>query len=229
MASAAQRYDPTPVEFFREHGYLIFDVADLDAETIVADVTPLYRGKGRVQDAWRRLASVRALACNDEIVALVADLLGCEVFPFQTLNFRRGTEQDLHRDSGFFDTVPSGLMAGVWVAFEDMEIGNGPLRFYPGSHRSDGGVPELGIMRKGQAIVWHAHLLHGGSPIIEAGRTRHSQVTHYFAAGRRYVQPHINAAKQPTDIRDGKLHGRAPIAARSREALRNWLRWAPAN
>jgi hypothetical protein len=228
MQTAALVRQSTRAEFFHENGYLRFDVAALNADRIIADVAPLYRGKTRVQDAWRRLASVRALACNEAIMALVSELIGCRVFPFQTLNFRRGTEQDLHRDSTYFDTVPSGLMAGVWVAFEDMDLGNGPLRFFPGSHRGETGAQELGIMREGEAIIWHAHLLHGGSPIADAGRTRHSQATHYYAAGCSYIQPHRGIAKQPTDIRDGRavpsyyLGRKSPPAVRTR--AEEWVR-----
>ncbi|MEL7117814.1 MAG: phytanoyl-CoA dioxygenase family protein [Bacteroidota bacterium] len=32
----------------------------------------------------------------------------------------------------------------------------------------------------GDVFVWHANLIHGGSPILEEGRTRKSMVAHYF-------------------------------------------------
>lgn len=35
----------------------------------------------------------------------------------------------------------------------------------------------------GDVLVWHANLLHGGSPIERAGATRRSLVAHYFAEG----------------------------------------------
>jgi Phytanoyl-CoA dioxygenase (PhyH) len=56
-------------------------------------------------------------------------------------------------------------------------------------------IAELGFerrvlrMRKGQALVWAANLLHGGSPIQDPSRSRHSQVTHYFFEGCLYYQP----------------------------------------
>jgi len=34
--------------------------------------------------------------------------------------------------------------------------------------------------KKGTALVWAANLMHGGSPIRDPRRTRHTQVTHYF-------------------------------------------------
>jgi len=42
---------------------------------------------------------------------------------------------------------------------------------------------------KGQALIWAANLLHGGSPVVDPARTRHSQVTHYYFADCLYYQP----------------------------------------
>jgi ectoine hydroxylase-related dioxygenase (phytanoyl-CoA dioxygenase family) len=36
-------------------------------------------------------------------------------------------------------------MCGVWVALEDIDMGNGPLIYYPGSHR----VPEVTMKELG--------------------------------------------------------------------------------
>ena len=35
------------------------------------------------------------------------------------------------------------------------------------------------MLKKGEAIIWAANLLHGGKKIISNNRTRLSQVTHY--------------------------------------------------
>lgn len=46
------------------------------------------------------------------------------------------------------------------------------------------------LIKKGQAIIWAANLLHGGSKIINHDLTRLSQVTHYFFEGcSRYYSP----------------------------------------
>lgn len=37
--------------------------------------------------------------------------------------------------------------------------------------------------KRGDVLVWHANLLHGGSPILRPGSTRLSMVCHYFAEG----------------------------------------------
>ncbi|MBU6341122.1 MAG: phytanoyl-CoA dioxygenase family protein [Bacteroidetes bacterium] len=36
------------------------------------------------------------------------------------------------------------------------------------------------LPKKGDVLIWHANLLHGGSPILRAGATRKSMVCHYF-------------------------------------------------
>lgn len=141
----------------------------------------------------------------------------------QTLNFGHGTEQHTHADSMHFSSFPRGFMCGVWFALEDVDSDNGPLRYYPGSHRppyldhsligitasNQKGyeqygsyeqlvkmvVEELGMerrelhLKKGMALIWAANLLHGGSPIKDAARTRHSQVNHYYFENCCYYQP----------------------------------------
>ena len=45
------------------------------------------------------------------------------------------------------------------------------------------------VLKKGQALIWASNLLHGGSAHRDKGRTRHSQVTHYYFEGCQYYQP----------------------------------------
>jgi hypothetical protein len=44
-------------------------------------------------------------------------------------------------------------------------------------------------IKKGQALVWSANLFHGGSPILDPTRSRHSQVTHYYFTDCVYTTP----------------------------------------
>ena len=122
-------------------------------------------------------------------------LYGRAPIPFQTLNFDAGTQQAAHSDTIHFHCSPPHFMAGVWVALEDVDERNGALFVYPGSHRLPSfDMTQLGLepanrdyghyeervaeilaagplerevlpMRKGQAVIWAANLLHG-----EAGR-----------------------------------------------------------
>lgn len=101
-----------------------------------------------------------------------------------------------------------------------MDDGNGPLFYYPGSHRlpelngydlgatvDDYFYPvyedlqhelmdELGLKptefhaRKGDALIWSSNIIHGGRPVLRTGSTRWSQVTHFFFEDCIYYQPH---------------------------------------
>ena len=46
--------------------------------------------------------------------------------------------------------------------------------------------PQYATLKKGQALLWAANLLHGGSPQRDKRRTRLSQVTHYFFENCKY-------------------------------------------
>ena len=49
--------------------------------------------------------------------------------------------------------------------------------------------PEVFLAKKGQALIWAANLLHGGSPQADPRLTRWSQVTHYYFADCIYYTP----------------------------------------
>jgi ectoine hydroxylase-related dioxygenase (phytanoyl-CoA dioxygenase family) len=38
------------------------------------------------------------------------------------------------------------------------------------------------IAKKGDVFIWHANLVHGGSPIKDPAITRKSMVVHYYAS-----------------------------------------------
>lgn len=101
----------------------------------VAETEPLFCHGERLQDAWRSSPAVRELATLEHLQHKLAAAYGRTPFPFQTLNFRRGTEQELHSDVVHFSSIPERFMCGVWIALEDISEECGPLRYYPGSHR----------------------------------------------------------------------------------------------
>jgi hypothetical protein len=89
----------------------------------------------RVQDAWQFDENVKRIACNATLLDCLSRLYGKRAWPFQTLNFPVGTEQHFHSDAVHFSSVPERFMCGVWLALEDITPDNGPLLYYPGSHR----------------------------------------------------------------------------------------------
>jgi ectoine hydroxylase-related dioxygenase (phytanoyl-CoA dioxygenase family) len=231
---------------FARDGFLIFDpqVSTRTIDGAVADVelgprrgrlpfrrrTPTWDPR-RAVDAWCVSPRVKSIALAPTVLDLLRSLYGREPTPFQTLNFQVGTQQPAHADAVHFNTEPPGLMCGVWVALEDVDMDCGPLVYYPGSQKlpyvtpGDVGIqiaagqqvvshqeyearyepyiaqlidreglePNYATVRKGQALVWAANLLHGGSPVRAPGRTRRSQVTHYFFEGARLWTPLLSS------------------------------------
>lgn len=215
----------------------------------------------RIQDGWRVSPGVRAMASRGDVLELLERAYGREPFPFQTLNFRRGSRQAAHIDSVFFDSAPARFMAGVWFALEDVAEDAGPLVYYPGSHKltqtgSDtvldvlggnalggdaldgndavpmmgaggektlsrhhsravqalieqhGLVPRTVLLKKGQAAIWTANVMHGGAPVVNPEATRRSLVVHYYFTGCAYLTPVRRnglrpEVRLPVDIRSG--------------------------
>ncbi len=173
----------------------------------------------RVDEAWYFCPAVRAIASAPKVLDTLRLLYGRQPFPFQTLNFDHGTQQAAHSDTIHFHCVPRYFMCGAWVALEDVDADNGPLFIHPGSHRlPDYTMTDLGLdavksaygeyekrvaeilaakgfpreelhLRKGQAVIWAANTYHGGSPIRDPQRTRHSQATHYYFDDCLYYFP----------------------------------------
>ena len=190
----------------------------------------------RILDAWKISDSIKTIALNPRIHGILEQLYGRKPLPFQTLNFPFGTQQRAHSDTIHFNSRPPGYMCGVWVALEDIDMDNGPLFYYPGSHKlpevtmQDVGVeadysqytsyedhinkvikehnlePDYGLVRKGQAIIWSSNILHGGAPQKDMSRSRHSQVTHFYFEGCKYYTPMLSK-----DVnKDEEVHWRDP-------------------
>ena len=217
------------IRFFSEKGYLILDpeVEDFGglSRTIITGLAEEQKKRGsRIQDAWRFLPAVKTLACHPTLREWLKRLYQREPVPFQTLNFSVGTEQATHSDLIHFSSAPERFMAGVWFALEDVDEDNGPLHYYPGSHKlpvfdlHDIGLSKSTLknredqykqyeqfvktlmetsgfekttirIKKGSCLIWSANLFHGGNPILDKSRTRHSLVTHYYFEQSRYYQP----------------------------------------
>ncbi len=129
----------------------VIDPQWTDFDALAGEMTPQIRsrlpGRGRLQDAWRAIPTVRQVAAHTPILRLLEFAYGRRPIPFQTLNFTVGTQQGTHSDTMHFDCFPHHFMCGVWVAFEDADERNGALHYLPGSHRlpvlalEDFGIP----------------------------------------------------------------------------------------
>ena len=139
---AASGFDAETETFVRSlarDGYAVVDLGEAArtlCDAAVAETEAYFeQGALRVQDAWYRSPAVRRLAVLPQVRALLRAAYGRDPFPFQTLNFRRGSAQALHADTVHFSSLPERFMCGVWIALEDVAEGSGPLVFHPGSHR----------------------------------------------------------------------------------------------
>lgn len=123
---------------FHEEGWVVFRSCSLsqNQRTIidpVAEFTKKITGE-RVESSSDK--AVRLLSTDPDTMKFLEFLHGGRrIFPFQTLNFPKGTQQSLHSDLIHFDSKPRTLMTAAWVALEDMNKDNGPLRFFPKSHQ----------------------------------------------------------------------------------------------
>lgn len=135
-------FDPETETFIRDLARDGVAAIDLGPEALafcdraVAETEGYFAdGAGRVQDAWYRSPAVRRLADWPRIRQLLRRAYGRDPFPFQTLNFRQGSQQHIHSDAIHFHSAPERFMCGVWIALEDVSADAGPLIYHPGSHR----------------------------------------------------------------------------------------------
>lgn len=214
---------------FIENGFLILKnfYSEKEVDEINGEVDRLlserrtgfnYTGK-KIMDAYRFSKVIdEGFFRNERLLHLLQFIMDKNIIPFQTINFIEGSEQRAHSDSIHMTTHPPGYLIASWTALENVDEGNGPLFYYPGSHRLpflttqdyDAGNSKFFIgknsnkkyedkvaevlsqagfekayfhAKKGDVLIWHANLLHGGEGIQQKGTTRKSMVSHYFCEG----------------------------------------------
>jgi ectoine hydroxylase len=206
-------------------GYMIlenfFDESTCDAMN--AEIDSLMKRKqlqftngNKLMFANKKSKLIHSVANDAGLKKLLSFILDTEVVAFQTINFIEGSQQHAHSDSIHMTTYPLGYLIAAWIALEDVHHANGPLFYYPGSHKlpyllnedynegetalrlgkkqytdyetvleglvkQNGYQPQEFHAKKGDVLVWHANLVHGGAPIIAKGTTRKSMVVHYYA------------------------------------------------
>jgi Phytanoyl-CoA dioxygenase (PhyH) len=141
-------------ERFEREGYLEFDpeipedvldgiLADVESKFRFEPGEPVWEGgveyspgaTPRIKDAWRLSSNVKTVALAPKVLGALQELYRRQPLPFQTLNFLLGTQQAIHSDSMHFRPAEPTYMCGVWLALENIDMTNGPLVYYPGSHR----------------------------------------------------------------------------------------------
>ena len=211
---------------WHKNGFLIWENF-LDAETVDAinnDIDNLLEKKEvdfnythrKIFNAYRQSFTIRKVIKENQLLDLLSFILDKKVLPFQTINFLKGSEQQAHSDSIHMSTFPQGYLIAAWFALEDISLEQGPLSYFPGSHRLpyitnsdyentnnrfmlDGDAnkkyeekaqevirqnnlqKQVFTAKKGDVLIWHGNLIHGGEPMLNKELTRKSFVVHYFA------------------------------------------------
>ncbi len=213
---------------FNKEGYAILnqyidsttvDNINAEIESLLETNTVKYTYGNKIMFAIRKSASLRKVGDNPELVELLSSIMKAKVRLFQSINFKTGSEQDTHSDSIHMTTFPLGGIFGVWIALEDIDEDNGPLHYYPESHKlpyylnkeynNEGNffltgkekytqyekmiqdkiaqqplTKKIFTAKKGDVLIWHANLFHGGEPHVNKEKGRRSMVFHYFATDR---------------------------------------------
>jgi len=212
------------IDAFEAEGYVILKgfLSGTEADQVNAEIDSRLKEKkigfkngNKIVFAIQQSEILRAIGKNKKLLELLSSLMHGEVKLFQSINFLMGSEQHTHSDSIHMTTFPLGGLLGVWIPLEDIDTDNGPLHYYPGSHKlpyylnsdydNEGSyfllgdkdyteyekmlekkIEEHGIEKKvftaekGDLLIWHANLLHGGEPHVNKQKTRKSVVFHYY-------------------------------------------------
>ncbi len=209
-----------------EQGFVIlkqfFSIHDLDTINneierllLSKDVYLNYSGK-QIISAHEKSETIKQIIHNKNLNRILEFILDKKLNIFQSINFIKGSEIKPHSDFFHMATFPEGNTIAVWLALEDVDETNGPLLYYPGSHKIpyvychdfahennflhiDAALyakyenkiaelikiyhlyPKKFYAKKGDVLIWHANLLHGGAKILDKEKTRKSMVMHYFA------------------------------------------------
>lgn len=164
----------------------------------------------KLNDLYLSQAPVRNMVAGPQLAPILAELLEGKTMICNSLNFEFGSQQEYHFDTFYMPSPTPNKMIASWIALENATEENGPLSYYPGSHKippyhfSSGSTiiveeempafeeyiygeiekrglkPETLLAEKGDVLIWHSQLFHGGSKITNPKKTRKSLVTHYF-------------------------------------------------
>jgi phytanoyl-CoA hydroxylase len=167
----------------------------------------------KLNNLFARRSEIRQVALSPRLRSVCAQLLEGEALICNSLNFERGSQQPFHIDTWYMPPPVDDRMVVASIALDDVDAGNGPVAYYPGSHRipayrfstgrlnevpaemhlcmahlereiaARGLAPEEFHCKSGDVFIWHAQLLHGGRAIRDMARTRSSLVVHYWRAG----------------------------------------------
>ena len=188
-----------------------------------------FQGPFKVNNLFVESEATRRGTFHPHVLELLGELLGSPPLAINSLNFYYGSQQPAHIDSWYMPPPDDSKLAVASIFLEDVTEDNGPLFYYPGSHKipphrfSHGGLAAVAsemdacnayiqneiearglrketlMAKKGDLLLWHCQLLHGGCPINRFDQTRRSLVTHYWGSS-------IVSADRVASFGDGELY-----------------------
>lgn len=126
--------------------------------------------------------------------------------------------EDIHPDAGPLEYVPCSQRL-PYLQAHDVGVESHPAadctqtifhQAWQAMVEAQGLTRQIFKPRLGEALLWSANLLHGGSAVVDPSLTRWSQVTHYFFEGFRHYTPMLSrwpegpvAWRQPFNLAKG--------------------------
>ena len=171
----------------------------------------------KLNDVYLESVLTKSLSLDHRLTRILNALIDGPPMICNSLHFERGSEQQLHFDTYYMPPPPDGRLIVTSICLEDVHPGAGPVVYVPGSQtmppfigargdRTIVGQDELAeatayayanldvegtkqpfLGKRGDVLIWHEQLFHGGSPIVDHELTRRSLVTHYFRADDVFV------------------------------------------
>lgn len=118
----------------------------------------------RLMDFQDASQAARAVMFHPRVVTALRLILDRQPVAMQSLFFEFGSEQAVHQDFPYVQAKILSHLVGCWIALEDVDEDNGPLFYYPGSHRIEkfdwgGGSLRYDGVSEDQVPHFEAHLV----------------------------------------------------------------------
>lgn len=199
----------TKILDWSKQGYMVLEkfLNEQTCDAINKEIVDLLSSKkiqfvngNKLMFANKKSALIRNITQTPQLKRILDFLLDKEVVPFQTINFIQGSQQRAHSDSIHMTTYPLGYLIAAWVALEDVTHENGPLFYFPGSHK----LPYLlnNDFNEGETFI----------ALGKKDYTDYEDVLEDLVAKNGYPRQEFHAKKGDVFIWHANLvHGGAPI------------------
>jgi len=134
----------TSIEAFDDSGFCIIpkflnyekvERINSEIDYLLASKKINFKYGNKLMFAIHKSKILKALFEEHSMKPLLDYLIKGNATLFQSINFLMGSEQRTHSDSIHMTTFPLGGLLGVWIALEKITIDNGPIHYYPNSHK----------------------------------------------------------------------------------------------